>query len=100
MTLRAVLREPLLHFVVIGGLLFGSSVLIYWTNWERVQEIYLFAAVLLIQSLPFLAAAGLAALEGSRLNEYAFWIGLRSRLVGMIPGRGTKPLAPQGPQPM
>jgi len=91
---------PAFWEAVIGSLLFGSSILLYWTNWERVQEIYLFAAVLFVQSLPFIAAAGLAALEGSRLNEFAFWFGLRNRLAGLIPGRGAKPLAPQGPQPM
>ncbi len=73
---------PAFWEAVIGVLLFASAVLIYWTNWERVQEIYFFAGVLFVQSLPFLAAAGLAALEGSRLNQFAFWIGLRSAVVG------------------
>ena len=81
---------------MIGALLLGSAVLLYWTNWERVQEIYLFAAVLLIQSLPFLAAAGIATLEASRLNDFAFWIGLRNRLTSLVPGRAVKPLRPIG----
>ena len=76
------------------------AVLLYWTNWERVQEIYLFALVLLIQSLPFLAAAGIAALEGSRLNDFAFWIGLRGRLTSLVPGRAVKPLTPDRLSPM
>ena len=80
---------PAFWEAVLGGLLLSSALLLYWTNWERVQEIYLFAAVLFIQSLPFLAAAGLATLEGSRLNEFAFWLGLRDRAAGLIPGRAT-----------
>jgi hypothetical protein len=65
-----------------------------------VQEIYLFALVLLIQSLPFIAAAGIAALEASRLNEFAFWAGLRGRLAGLVPGRAVKPLTPDRLSPM
>jgi hypothetical protein len=87
---------PAFWEAVIGALLLGSAVLLYWTNWERVQEIYLFAAVLLIQSLPFLAAAGIATLEASRLNDFAFWIGLRNRLTSLVPGRAVKPLRPIG----
>jgi hypothetical protein len=56
-------------------------VLVFETNYEQVREINLFADVLLIQSLPFLAAAVLAALEGSRANDFAFWRGLEIRLV-------------------
>lgn len=80
---------PAFWEAVIGGLLLASSVLIYSTNWERVQEINLFAVVLLVQSLPFLAATGLALLEGSRLNEFAFWVGLRGRLAALVPGRAA-----------
>jgi cellulose synthase/poly-beta-1,6-N-acetylglucosamine synthase-like glycosyltransferase len=72
---------------VIGALLLGSAILLYWTNWERVQEINLFATVLLVQSLPFIAATGLAALETSRLNDFAFWTSLRTRAIALIPGR-------------
>ena len=87
---------PAFWEAVIGGLLLASTILLYWTNWERVQEIYLFAAVLFIQSLPFSAAAGIAALEATRLNEFAFWVGLRSRIVSLVPGRtAAKPVAPQ-----
>ena len=87
---------PAFWEAVIGALLLASAVLLYWTNWERVQEIYLFAVVLLIQSLPFLAAAGIATLEASRLNDFAFWIGLRDRLTSLVPGRAVKPLRPIG----
>ncbi len=87
---------PAFWEAVIGTLLLASTILLYWTNWERVQEIYLFAGVLFIQSLPFLAAAGLATLEGTRFNEFAFWAGLRHRIASLVPGRTTaKPVAPQ-----
>jgi len=29
--------------------------------------------VLVVQSLPFLSAVGLAAIEGTRFNTFAFW---------------------------
>jgi hypothetical protein len=46
-----------------------------------VREIYLFGDVLLVQSLPFLAAAALALVEETRFNSFAFWqdAGLRLR---------------------
>ncbi len=47
----------------------------------QITEIYIFAFVLVIQSLPFLSAAGLAALEGRRINDFAFWAELQPRLV-------------------
>ncbi len=72
---------------VIGGLLLASAVLVYWTNGQRVREVNLFAAVLLLQSLPFLSAVVLATLESSRVNDFAFWAGLRERLFGLVPGR-------------
>jgi hypothetical protein len=38
-----------------------------------VREINIFAAVLIIQSLPFIAAVLIALLERSRLNDFATW---------------------------
>ena len=43
---------------IIGGLLLFGALLIFETNHERVREIGLFALVLLVQSIPFVAAAG------------------------------------------
>ncbi|MFM9848677.1 MAG: glycosyltransferase [Hyphomicrobiaceae bacterium] len=79
---------------VIGTLLLTSAVLVYWTNWERVREVNLFAAVLLVQSLPFLSAVVLATLEGSRINDFAFWMSLRERLVTLVPGRAAPSMLP------
>ncbi len=48
---------------VIGGLLIAGGITVFATNIYRFFEIDLFAAVLLIQSLPFLSAATLVWLE-------------------------------------
>ena len=56
----------------IAGLLILGAIVLYETNYKQVREIYLFAIVLLVQALPFLAAAGLAAIERTRLNDYAY----------------------------
>jgi exo-beta-1,3-glucanase (GH17 family)/cellulose synthase/poly-beta-1,6-N-acetylglucosamine synthase-like glycosyltransferase len=69
---------------VIAALLVGSAIVVHATNWERVREIDLFAIVLLVQSLPFLASLGLAALESSRANDFAAWSALEGRLAGVL----------------
>ena len=48
---------------VIGGLLVVGSITIFATNFYRFLETDLFAAILLIQSLPFLSAVALVWLE-------------------------------------
>jgi len=48
---------------VIGGLLIVGSITVFATNFYRFFEIDLFAAILLIQSLPFLSAVTLVWLE-------------------------------------
>jgi hypothetical protein len=71
---------PAFWEAVLGGLLVLGAITVFATNGERVREINLFALVLLIQSLPFLAAVGMALLEGSRFSEFAYWTQLRLRL--------------------
>jgi exo-beta-1,3-glucanase (GH17 family)/cellulose synthase/poly-beta-1,6-N-acetylglucosamine synthase-like glycosyltransferase len=59
---------------VIGVLLLlGAAVLIVTNGTKQVREIYIFAGVLVLQSLPFLAAVSIALLENSRANSFAFW---------------------------
>jgi exo-beta-1,3-glucanase (GH17 family)/glycosyltransferase involved in cell wall biosynthesis len=59
---------------VIGVLLLvGAAVLIVTNGYKQVREIYIFAGVLVLQSLPFLAAVSIAVLENSRINSFAFW---------------------------
>jgi len=74
---------------VIGVLLLvGAAVLVVTNNFKEVREIYVFAAVLVLESLPFLSAVAIAILENSRVNEFSFWrnTGIRTaELIGLRP---------------
>jgi exo-beta-1,3-glucanase (GH17 family)/cellulose synthase/poly-beta-1,6-N-acetylglucosamine synthase-like glycosyltransferase len=74
---------------VIGVLLLvGAAVLVVTNNFKQVREIYVFAAVLVLESLPFLSAVAIAILENSRLNSFTFWrnAGIRTaELIGLRP---------------
>jgi cellulose synthase/poly-beta-1,6-N-acetylglucosamine synthase-like glycosyltransferase/exo-beta-1,3-glucanase (GH17 family) len=74
---------------VIGVLLLaGAAVLVITNNDKQVREIYVFAAVLVLESLPFLSAVAIAILENSRINEFSFWrnTGVRTaELIGLRP---------------
>ncbi|NJL08448.1 MAG: glycosyltransferase [Methylacidiphilales bacterium] len=54
---------------VIAGLLLLGAAVLHTTNEHQVHEINIFKWVLVVQSLPFLAAAGMAGLERTPLNE-------------------------------
>jgi hypothetical protein len=75
---------------VIGVLLLvGAAVLVVTNGSKEVREIYIFAGVLVLQSLPFLAAVAIALLENSRTNSFAFWRNSAVRtaeLIGPAPG--------------
>jgi exo-beta-1,3-glucanase (GH17 family)/cellulose synthase/poly-beta-1,6-N-acetylglucosamine synthase-like glycosyltransferase len=74
---------------VIGVLLLiGAAVLVVTNSHKEIREIYIFAAVLVLESLPFLSAVAIAILEGSRINSFAFWrdTGIRTaELIGLRP---------------
>ncbi len=74
---------------VIGVLLLiGAAVLVVTNSQKEVREIYIFAAVLVLESLPFLSAVAIAILESSRINSFTFWrnTGVRSaELIGLRP---------------
>src|SRR6195952_2595721 len=74
---------------VIGVLLLvGAVVLVVMNNSKQVREIYVFAAVLVLESLPFLSAVAIAILENSRINSFAFWRNSAVRtaeLIGLRP---------------
>jgi hypothetical protein len=74
---------------ILGGLLVAAAMVLVATNHERIREINIFAGVLLIQSLPFLSAVAIALLESSRLNEFAFWRDLETKVVEFLPGRAA-----------
>jgi hypothetical protein len=85
---------PAFWETVLGSLLVIGAVVVLATNDQHVREINVFAAVLVIQSLPFLAAAALAALETSRANDFAFWRALGAQLATIVPGRAAVAQAP------
>jgi len=87
---------------VIGTLLVvGAGVLIASNSFRQITEIYIFAGVLVLQSLPFLAAVAIAILELSRINSFQFWRDSAIRTAELI---GLRPVAlptPVGtPQPV
>ncbi|MDQ0345784.1 glycosyltransferase [Ancylobacter vacuolatus] len=84
---------PALPEAIIGAGLMLSAVALRLTNWHAVVEVDLFALALAIQSLPFLAAAGIGWLEGSTLNAFSTWRALRGRALALLPGRTAQPQA-------
>jgi hypothetical protein len=78
---------PAFWEAVLSALLIASAIFVYATNWERVHEIDLYALVLAVQSLPFLASVALATLEGTRANDFAFWRGLEARFAELLTRR-------------
>jgi cellulose synthase/poly-beta-1,6-N-acetylglucosamine synthase-like glycosyltransferase len=85
---------PAFWETVLGTLLVLGAVVLLATNPQGIREINVFAAVLVIQSLPFLSAAALAALENSRANDFAFWRVLGAQLAGVLPRRAAVARAP------
>ncbi len=70
---------------VLAGLLILSAIVLVMTNAKEIREINIFAVVLVVQSLPFLAAAGLAVIERTRLNEFAYWRSIEARVTDLLP---------------
>jgi exo-beta-1,3-glucanase (GH17 family)/cellulose synthase/poly-beta-1,6-N-acetylglucosamine synthase-like glycosyltransferase len=69
---------------VLAGLLISGAAALVATNIKEIREINIFAAVLLIQSLPFVAAVSLAVVERTRLNEFAYWRTLDARFAELL----------------
>ena len=85
---------PAFWEAVIGALLLVGATTLVVTNYKQVHEINIFAAVLVVQSLPFIAAVILAGIEGTRLNDFAFWHGIEGRIEAAI-GAKAADLLPQ-----
>ena len=87
---------------VIGVLLLvGATVLVVMNGYKQVREIYIFAGVLVLESLPFLSAVAIALLENSRVNSFAFWRNSAVRtaeLIGLRPV--TMPTVARPSQPV
>lgn len=85
-------RFPALWEGVLGLLLILGSSVLYLSNESQAREIYIFSAVMLVQSLPFVAALAITVLERSPLNEFAIW-----RRVALL--AAYRPRFPRGRQP-
>src|SRR6516225_8695971 len=73
---------------VIGVLLLIGACVLIVTNTKQITELYIFASVLVLESLPFLSAVAIAVLESSRANSFEFWraTGVRTaELIGLRP---------------
>jgi glucan 1,3-beta-glucosidase len=88
-------RFPAFWEAVLGTLLILGSLGLYLTNYQQVTEISIFSAVMLVQSLPFLAAVAVTLFERSSLNDFATWRKLASALTTYRPRlpRGREPTA-------
>ncbi len=76
---------------VIGVLLLaGAAVLVASNTYKQIHEIYIFAAVLVLESLPFLSAVAIAVVEMTRLNSFEFWRSSAVRTAELI---GLRPVA-------
>ncbi|RED23971.1 cellulose synthase/poly-beta-1,6-N-acetylglucosamine synthase-like glycosyltransferase [Rhodopseudomonas thermotolerans] len=76
---------------VIGVLLLiGAAILVVSNSNIQITEIYIFAGVLVLQSLPFLAAVAIAILENSRINQFGWWTATAVRTAELI---GLRPVA-------
>jgi len=78
---------PAFWEAILSGLLIAGAITLIATNSRQVREIYIFAAVLAIQSLPFIAAVGLALIERSKLNDFTYWQALQGKLAARLPQR-------------
>ena len=88
---------PAFWEAVIAGLLLVGALTLVVTNYKQVHEIYVFAVVLVVQSLPFVSAVAMAAMEGTRLNSFAYWSGLEARALEWLPRSKAIAEAPKLP---
>ena len=76
---------PAFWEAVIAGLLLSGALTLVMTNYKQVREIDIFAFVLVVQSLPFLSAVGLATIEGTRFNSLAYWRRIEAKAADLLP---------------
>ena len=72
---------------VLAALLILGALTLHMTNYKEVREVDIFAVVLLVQSLPFIAAVALAVIERSPLNDFVTWRALEARFAEYLPRR-------------
>jgi exo-beta-1,3-glucanase (GH17 family)/cellulose synthase/poly-beta-1,6-N-acetylglucosamine synthase-like glycosyltransferase len=78
---------PAFWEAVLAALLLAGAVVLVATNYKEVREINIFAAVLVVQSLPFIAAVVVATIEATRLNDFAYWRSLEARMAELLSRR-------------
>src|SRR5499426_754949 len=84
---------------ILAALLLIGAVLVVFTNYKQIRELNIFAGVLVIQSLPFLAAVCVALLEGTRFNEFAYWRGVEAKVAATLP-QPTATAVAEAPAPL
>ncbi len=92
---------PAFWEAVIGALLLVGAATLVITNYKQVYEINIFACVLVVQSLPFLAAVIPATIEDTRFNSFAYWRGIEAKVASTITaaiGAKAADLLPQSQQ--
>ena len=82
---------------VIAGLLLLGALTLVITNYKGVHEINIFALVLVVQSLPFVSAVAIAAIEGTRFNSFAYWQRVEAKAMELLPRSKTIAEAPKLP---
>ncbi len=86
---------PAFWEAVLAALLLIGAVVVVATNYKQIHEVNIFALVLVVQSLPFLAAVAIAVLEASRLNEFAYWRSIEAQVAAHLPQRAAVAKADQ-----
>ena len=76
---------PAFWEAVLAALLLIGAAIVVVTNYKQIHEVYIFAVVLVVQSLPFLAAVAIATLEGTRFNEFAYWRSMEAKVAETLP---------------
>lgn len=96
---------PALPEATLGGLLLLAGIALIVLNnwpgvaltkndWRHIREINLYGVALMVQSLPFVAAALIGLFENSRLNDFAPWRAIAARISAVLPRRvGSRPTA-------
>ena len=80
-----VVGGTILEFFAVSTASLIAGVVLVYTNWHDTREINLYAMALMVQSLPYVAAAGIGLFESSRFNDYAFWRALHAKMAPFLP---------------
>jgi exo-beta-1,3-glucanase (GH17 family)/cellulose synthase/poly-beta-1,6-N-acetylglucosamine synthase-like glycosyltransferase len=91
---------PAFWEAVLAALLLIGAVVVVATNYKQIHEVNIFALVLVVQSLPFLAAVAIAALESSRVNEFAYWRSVEAKVAAQLPQPAAVAEAPADQKPV